>query len=641
MEGLSPLDAPMLASPERAGMRAGLRTAWERRQLLIAAFAILEIGCHLALRFSGSASPAIQQWPLWLVLGVGGTPLVVELLARLVRRQFGSDLLAGISIVTAVLLHEYLAGALVVLMLSGGQALEAFAVDRASSALRAMAKRLPATAHRKRGGRIADVNLNDVAPGDMLLVFPHEICPADGIVIEGHGAMDESFLTGEPFRISKAPGAAVLCGAVNGDAALTIRAEKPAADSRYERIIQVMRASEQATPRLRRLGDKLGAAYTPLALAIAAAAWVIAGDASRFLAVMVVATPCPLLIAIPVGIIGAISLAARRGIIVKKAAVLEKADTCRTVIFDKTGTLTYGLPVLAEQKTDDAFEADDVLLLVASLERYSKHPLSQAVLAAAYERGLVLREPSEVSERPGEGLSGAIEHHHVQVTSRGKLLAKHPELAVALPPASSGLECAVLVDGNYAATLRFADEIKPTSRSFVKHLTPRHRIKDLVLLSGDRSAEVCRLGQEVGIEHIYFEQSPEQKLQIVREQTARANTLYVGDGINDAPALAAATVGVALGKNSDVAADAAGAVILDSSLERVDEFLHISRRMHVIILQSAIGGMALSVIGMGFAAAGYLPPVAGAICQEVIDVLAVINSLRAAFPPRVLSDMAE
>ena len=630
-----PISRRALGSEGPGSKWPGTIWIWEHRQPLIVTLAVIGIACHLVLRFATSASPRTQIWPLWLVLGLGGMPLVGELTAKLVRGQFGSDLLAGISIVTSVILHEYLAGAIVVLMLSGGEAIESFAIDRASSALKALANRLPAVAHRRNIERIIDVALDQVTPGDTLVVFPHEICPADGVVLEGHGAMDEAFLTGEPFRISKAPGANVLCGAMNGDTALTIRAEKPASDSRYERIIEVMRSSEQSAPRLRRLGDTLGAAYTPIAVAIGIAAWLLSGNASRFLAVMVVATPCPLLIAIPVGIIGAISLAARRGIIVRKAAVLEQADTCRTMIFDKTGTLTYGKPALSELLTASGFDDDEVLMLVASLERYSKHPLARAVVSAAEEHKLATHEPARVSELPGKGLSGIVNGHEIQVTGRAAL---GPALASALPEVKEGLECVVLIDGQYAATFRFADEIKPSSRSFVKHLGPQHHVRELVLLSGDRKREVQKLGERVGIARAYFEQSPEQKLQFVKEETKRARTLYVGDGINDAPALAAATVGVAMGSDGQIAGEAAGVVILDSSMQRVDEFLHISRRMRKIILQSAVGGMALSVVGMGLASTGHLPPVAGALCQEAIDVLAVINALRTAIPPRVLTD---
>ena len=293
-------------------------------------------------------------------------------------------------------------------MLSGGQTLEAYAVRSASSVLNALARRMPSVAHRRVDGQLVDVRLAEVAVGDLLLVFPHEICPVDGTVVEGHGVMDESYLTGEPYRISKAPGTAVLSGAINGETALTIRADKLPIDSRYARIMQVMRASEQRRPRLRRLADQLGAYYTPVAVAIAVGAWLVSRNPTRFLAVLVVATPCPLLIAIPVAIIGAISLSARRGIIIKDPAVLEKIDTCRTAIFDKTGTLTYGEPKLTELLPAAGYSEEDVLQLVASIERYSKHPLSGAILEAAEARRLVLHEAAEVSERPGEGLQGVV-----------------------------------------------------------------------------------------------------------------------------------------------------------------------------------------------------------------------------------------
>src|SRR5581483_2000689 len=302
---------------------------------------------------------------------------------KLAHGEFGSDLLAGISIVTSVILGEYLAGTLVVLMLSGGETLEAYAVRRASSALAALARRMPAAAHRSRGGALEDVPLDAVAVGDLVVVFPHETCPVDGTVTEGHGTMDESYLTGEPFLLAKAPGSAVLSGAINGDAALTVRADRLPVDSRYAKIMRVMRESEQRRPRLRRLGDQLGALYTPVAVAVALTAWAVAGDPVRFLAVLVVATPCPLLIAIPVAIIGTVSLAARRGIVIKDPAVLEVVDSCRVAIFDKTGTLTYGRPSLVELIPAGGFARDEVLQLVASLERYSRHPLAGAVLDAA------------------------------------------------------------------------------------------------------------------------------------------------------------------------------------------------------------------------------------------------------------------
>ena len=370
-----------------------------RKNPVIAAIAIVGIFSHLALRYGIRPQSLpwmdleLQTLPLLLTLLLGGLPQVVELSTKLFRREFGSDLLAGISIITSVILGEYLAGSLVVLMLSGGQTLEAYAVRSASSVLNALASRMPSVAHRRADGQLVDVGLAEVAVGDLLLVFPHEICPVDATVVEGHGVMDESYLTGEPYRISKAPGTAVLSGAINGETALTIRADKLPIDSRYARIMQVMRASEQRRPRLRRLADQLGAYYTPVAVAIAVGAWLVSRNPTRFLAVLVVATPCPLLIAIPVAIIGAISLSARRGIIIKDPAVLEKIDTCRTAIFDKTGTLTYGEPKLTELLPAAGYSEENALQLVASIERYSKHPLSGAILEAAKARGLFYRRP--------------------------------------------------------------------------------------------------------------------------------------------------------------------------------------------------------------------------------------------------------
>lgn len=613
------------------------------RELVIAAISLGAIVSSLVLRFAFAVEGTMLgfTWPtipLLIALVVGGIPLVIGLVLRLVRLDFSSDLLAGISIVTAVLLGEYLAGTLVVLMLSGGQALEAYAVRRASSALSALARRMPSQAHRRRDGTVSDIRIDEIAVGDLLVVYPHETCPVDATVIEGHSTMDESYLTGEPYQLSKAVGSSVMSGAINGDGALTIQAEKSAVDSRYSKIMQVMRESEQRRPELRRLGDQIGAVYTPLAVAIALVAWFASSDPLRFLAVLVVATPCPLLIGIPVAIIGSVSLAARRSIIIKDPAVLEKIATCRTAIFDKTGTLTYGQPKLTEVLPAEGFTKDEVLIAVATLEKYSRHPLSEATVKAAQHAGLTLAEATEVSERPGEGLRGEIDGREVQVTSRKKLVSQSQASAALLPPLAGGLECVALLDGRYAATFRYHDEPRAEGKAFIRHLKPLHGFERVLLVSGDRESEVRYLAEKVGITEIFASQSPEQKVTLVREETKKAETVFMGDGINDAPALAAATVGIAFGQGSDVTAEAAGAVILKSSLERVDELLHIGRRMRTIALQTAIGGMTLSMVGMLFAAAGFLPPVAGAVAQEVIDVLAVLNALRASLAPRVLTD---
>ncbi len=619
----------------------------ERPMLPIVVLAVAGIAMHLWMQYAfyRGNSPvfpqsgiALSDIPLFFVLAFGGGPLVFDLFRKLTKREFGSDLLAGISIIASVALHQYLAGALVVLMLSGGQALEAYAARSASSVLQALAKRMPTLAQRREGNALIEIPLEQVVVGDTLVVLPHALCPVDGTVLEGHGSMDESYLTGEPYQVSKAPGTNVLSGAINGEDSLTIRCDRPAHDSRYAKIMQVMRDSEQRRPHLRRLADSLGAWFTPIALAIAVTAWLVTGDSMRFLSAIVVATPCPLLIAIPTAIIGSISLAARRGILIKDPAALEKISECRTAIFDKTGTLTYGRPLLTEIVTANGYTENQTLALVASLERYSRHPLSAAIVTAAEAANVPLQMAAEVNEAPGDGLRAIIDGHRIQITGRGKLLRQHPELQESLPAVMPGMECIVLIDDQFAAAFRFRDEPRPEGARFIRHLGPQHGVRHVMLVSGDREAEVSYLAERVGITEVFASQSPENKLVIVRAETAKAPTLFLGDGINDAPALTAATVGVAFGANSDITGEAAAVVILDSSLEKADMLIHIGRRMRVIALQSAIGGMALSVVGMILAATGFLTPVTGAITQEVIDVLAVLNALRAAFPPSTLTD---
>jgi heavy metal translocating P-type ATPase len=599
--------------------------------LLAAGGILLSLVLHYAVGTPGW----IWRLPLQLTVVAGGAPLILGLVHRLMAREFGSDLLAGVSIVTAVLLQEYLAGAIIVLMLSGGAALEHYATRRASAVLAALARRMPNVAHRSDSGRVTDIALDDVQVGDTLMVFPHEICPVDGVVAAGHGAMDESYLTGEPFEMPKTMGSQVLSGAINGEVALRIVASRRPVDSRYARIARVIEQSGLSRPRLRRIGDRLGAWYTPAAVAVAVAGWIWSGDPVRFLAVMVIATPCPLLIAIPVAVIGAISLSARRGIVIRNAASLEVVDTCRVLIFDKTGTLTRGKPVLTDIFPAAGFSNDEVLRVAASLEVYSRHPLAAAILRAANEAGLEPNPVSVVSEKPGEGLRGVVNGTNVQITGRAHL---PPDVTVLLPQAGGGLECVVMIGGVYAAAFRFHDEPRVESHSFIRHLWPKHRITKVMMISGDREAEVRYLAGKLGIREVHYGKSPEDKLELVTSETSRARTLYVGDGINDAPAMLAATVGVAFGKDSEITAEAADAVVLEPSLAKVDELIHIGRRMRTIALESAVGGMILSALGMAAAASGHLSPVAGALVQELIDLAAVLNAVRVSIPFKDLTD---
>jgi len=508
----------------------------ERSQIWIAMLAAAGILIHLGLRYLTQAGSEVSDIPLYVAVAAGGIPLLWTLGQRLIHLEFGSDLLAGLSIAAAAITGQYLVGAIIVLMLSGGGALESYASQRASSVLDALHKRTPKVAHRRTGSGQVDVPLDAIRIGDAIVILPHEIVPVDGTVIEGHGRMDESYLTGEPFEISKAPGSAVLSGAINKDRLLVIEASKLPVDSRHAQIVRLLQQTEANRPRLRRLGDKLAAWYTPVAVATALGAWWWSGDSLRFLAVTVIATPCPLLIAIPVAILGAISLAAKRGIIIKNPAALEQIDNCRTLIFDKTGTLTYGKPVLTEVLCAEGFSRGDVLSKAGSLEQYSKHPLAAAVLNAARGDGLALAAASSISEKPGAGLQGTVNGVSVRVTGRSQAQTMD------LPQPTAGLECLVLFDERLAAILRFRDTPRQESRPFIAHLGVRHGARRIVLLSGDREEEVHYLAGQVGIGEALFNQSPEEKVAFVAAAAEKDKTLFVGDGINDAPAMLMATV---------------------------------------------------------------------------------------------------
>lgn len=604
-------------------------------QLVILFLGLVAILTHFILRFLDTKS----DWPLQLMILVSAVPLIWQIFKKIFEKNFGADILAAISIIAAAILGEYLACTLVIIMMVSGQALEALALGRASSALKALAERMPSLAKRKIGAVIEDIDISQIKIGDLIYIPPHEVCPVDGVVEEGHGFMDESYLTGEPYRVAKAPGTTVISGAVNGETVLLIRADKMPEDSRYASIVSVMKDATQKRPKMRRLGDQLGAIFAPIALMFAILAWIYSGDPLRFLSVLVIATPCPLLIAIPVALISAISLAARRGIIISDPLALERLPTCTTAIFDKTGTLTYGEPTLKEILVFGQWSPNDILGRVASLEQYSKHPLASAVIAEAKKHKLYLSSAKNVMEKPGQGLVGEILGTKVVVTSRKKLLLKNPELLNILPEASVGLECVVTINDAYAAALRFHDAPKPDSHSFISHLGSFHPFNKIMLVSGDRESEVAYLAKELGIDLALASKSPEEKLEIVRREAKLAPTLFMGDGINDAPALQAATVGVAFGQPTKATQEAAGAVVMQNTLSKVDELLHLSKNMRKIALQSAVGGMVLSFIGMGFAGVGFISPVMGAILQQVIDALAIINALRLTWHQNIKIDL--
>ena len=597
-------------------------------QMIIALGSIVAIALHFAMS---------SDIPLLVIIAVGGVPLLIQIMLKFFKSGIGADFLGAIELVAGTVLEQYLAAVLIVLMLAGGQALERYAMRRASAVLRALADRMPSLAHRKKGDEIEEIALVDITIGDNIVVFPHETAPVDGEVVEGHGSMDESYLTGEPYQVSKTIGADVLSGAINGEAVLVIRAGKIAKDSRYAQIMGVMQEAEQKRPSMRRIADELGGWFSALALVITGVVWYTTGNSLTALAVLVVATPCPLIIAIPITIISAISMAAKRGIIIKDPTVLERLPTCRTAIFDKTGTLTYGKPRLTEIIPAEGLVANDILQCAASLERYSKHPLANAILQAAEKKKLSMVEAESVTEKPGQGLTGMVMGQNIFVTSRKKLLQTQPDIK--LPPTSEGLECIIMQGGKYAATFRFRDAPRSDGKPFIGHLGPAHQFNKVMLVSGDRESEVTYLADLLGIKEMLSSQSPEQKVAVVRAETLKAPTLFMGDGINDAPALASATVGIAFGQHSSVTAEAAGAVIMENSLEKVDELFHISSKLRRIAMQSAVGGILVSIIGMGFAASGYISPVQAALMQELIDVIAIANALRMTWGNKVEIDL--
>lgn len=608
------------------------------RDGMITIAALVAIALHLVLWFVAGQSGWARDWPLAAIVAVGGIPLLIDVVKSAIRTRGGADTLAAVSIIASVLLGEWLVAAIIVLMLSGGEALEDAATKRASGTLDALARRAPTVAHRKDG---SDVDVDDIAVGDELIVFPHELCPVDGEVIDGHGSMDESYLTGEPYVVSKSKGSAVMSGAINSETPLTIVATAPAHDSRYAQIVGTLRDAEDNRPAMRRLADRLGAWYTIIALVMGGLGWAVSGDPMRFLAVIVIATPCPLLIAVPVAIIGAISLAAKRGIIVRNPGMLENASRVKTIMFDKTGTLTYGRPSITRLHVAPGSDEDTVLAAAASIERYSRHPLAEAIRHEAKTRELELPEVSEVSERPGQGLTGRVGGSFIRIANRRTAYELDPASRDIIPETTAGMESVVLIDDKYAAMIQFRDEPRSEAEDFIAHLPAKHDVEKMMIISGDRASEVRYLAERVGISNVHAGVSPEGKLAIVREHNAKGKTMFLGDGINDAPAMAIASVGVAMGADSDVTSEAADAVILDSSLERLDDLIHISGRMRRIALQSALGGMGLSFIGMVLAVFGLLTPLAGAIAQEVIDIWAILNSARVAAHRGTLSDFDE
>jgi heavy metal translocating P-type ATPase len=558
---------------------------------------------------------------------------VIEIIRAALRRQLGLDLIALVSIGGAIALHEYLAGAVIALMFASGRALENFAEHRARKEMSALLERAPRLANRYDGSAIVQISLESVQPGDRLLVRAGETVPVDGRLLSDAATLDESSLTGESMPVPRTLGQTLASGTINAGDAFDLHATQTAENSTFTSVIRLVEAAQHSKAPASRMADRYALIFVPLSLAIAGLAWLLSGDPVRALAVVVVATPCPLILAVPVAIVSAMSRSAQHGVLVKHGGALEKLAQVKTMFFDKTGTLTGGTAKLVSVKTDASLPQDEVLRLAASLEQMSGHVIAQAVVSAVRERGLELSVPTEVVEKPGAGLSGRVDGKQVDVgaydyvSERSKTSPWAENLARHI-----GMEGAagvyVAVDGLLCGALHLADEIRIDAPRAIR-LLRASGVERIVMLTGDRQDVATTIGGLLGVDAVFAAQTPASKLEAITAARASGVSMMVGDGVNDAPALAAADIGVAMGaKGAAAAAESAQIVLLADRLDRLAFAVKLAHRTRAIALQSVMAGMGLSLAAMVVAAFGYLPPVAGAILQEFIDVAVIFNALR-------------
>ena len=561
-------------------------------------------------------------------------PLTYSVVRDLRRGKPGVDVIALLAMAAALLVGQYAAGAIIALMLSGGLALEAFADTRARRELDALLAHAPRIVHRYEDGSLSTPEIQDVHPGDLLLVKTGEIVPVDGFVVNGPAVLDESTLTGEARPVTRADGDPVRSGVVNAGGPFDLRAVASADESTYAGIVRLVQEAQSSKAPFVRLADRYALVFLPLTLALAAFAWWWSGDPVRALAVLVVATPCPLILAAPVAIVAGLSRCASRGIIVKGGAPLEALGRATVLLLDKTGTLTTGRPALREVHVYGAIPADEILRLAASLDQVSPHVFAAPLVGAARQKGLRLSFPTAVLEHHGQGIEGVIDGTRVAL---GKLawVGRDRPLTAAMRQVrrSTALEGTssvwVAIGGETAATLVLHDPIRTDARSTIRALRSSG-IRRVVMITGDHPEVAETVGFGVGADLVLAERSPSEKVDAVRNESGRGITVMVGDGLNDAPALAAATVGVAMGaRGATASAQAADVVLTVDHLGRLAEAMEIARRSRAIALQSVLVGMGLSLAAMLVAAAGKLPPVAGALLQEAIDVAVILNALRA------------
>jgi len=571
---------------------------------------------------------------LWYAgLAVTGTPVVWRTLRGALRGHFAADVVATLAIVTAALLGQPFVGLVIVVMQTGGEALERYAEGRASEAVRALEAAAPRTAHRLRGNVTEDVPADDVVIGDLLLVRPGELVPCDAVVVDGTAHVDASMLTGEPLPISAARDTRLMSGSANVDGALTVRATATARESQYARIVALVRSAQESKAPLQRVADRYAVWFTPVTLAVCAVAYVASGDWHRVLAVLAVATPCPLILATPVAVIGGINRAARRHIIMRHGTALERLGTATVAVFDKTGTITIGKPRVRRVIPLNGLGPDAVLRLAGAVERTSGHLLARTLVDAAEAGGLALPPARDVVEVPGRGVAGTVDGHRVVVGARSFVIPQTMgggATALAAEPADAGLRAYVAVDDTVAGIVEYADALRPGLREVFQDLTAMG-VRRIMLLSGDHAENARTVARAADITEVQGDLLPEDKVAIVRDLVrAGEAVVMVGDGTNDAPALSAATVGVALaGHGGGITAEAADVVILIDDLSRVVDAMRISQRTMHIARQCIGVGLGLSAVAMIAAALGLIAPTPGALVQEGIDLAVILNALRA------------
>jgi heavy metal translocating P-type ATPase len=603
----------------------------------MAAYALLSIAVGGALHLSGSGAAGDLVWRVAIVLLAA--ELTVEVGQTVLRdHSMGVDTIALIAMLGSLALGQELAGVVVGLMFSGGAALEDLASTRARRELSALIARAPKVAQLRIGDRIEQVAVEQVQVGDVVVVRAGEVVPVDGALLSDEAVIDTSTLTGEPLPVTIAAGMAFLSGSANAGAPFDVRTDRPAAESSYAALVRLVEQAQAQRAPFVRMADRYAGFFLPATLLLAAGAWEVRGEAIRALAVVVVATTCPLILAAPIALVSGLSRAARSGILVKGAGGIETLGEARTVLFDKTGTLTVGVPEVRDIVPRDGFQPSELLRLAASVDSMSAHVLGEALVRAAGAAELELAVPVDVHEDPGQGISGSVDGHAVAVGSHTFLRASGTpgdEVASATLLSGHGSgEAHVLVgiDGHLAGVIVMADELRPDALGIVTRLRDQG-IRHIAMVSGDRRSVAERVGAELGVDRVYAELEPEDKLDVVRrlrDDEHLQPVIMVGDGVNDAPALAIADLGIAMGAaGATVSSETADAVITVDRVDRVADAVSIGRRSLRIARQSVLAGMGLSIAAMCVAAAGFLTPLAGALLQEGIDVAVILNALRA------------